>query len=215
MAAQTVGAVTDKDTADDGLTQLPGSGQEEQLTSEERWNIIWACVSIYYAYDAFVGVIIALVAFAGGMLGRFVLSSDCDSKAWIISLVIIVFRLGDVGCGCCGILRNPVPTRKEFFWDIIRNILLCMILGCLGLANLIVSALKISDENCRVSAIIGALSGAFLMFQSAQEFVIWNAVLCAWCVAGTVGVPVPSWCDKWIPKYVKEQAMKNRSRSLQ
>eukprot|EP00931_Biecheleriopsis_adriatica_P109219 TRINITY_DN83488_c0_g1_i1.p1 TRINITY_DN83488_c0_g1~~TRINITY_DN83488_c0_g1_i1.p1 ORF type:complete len:204 (+),score=28.86 TRINITY_DN83488_c0_g1_i1:33-644(+) len=188
-----------------------GIASTGQLTNEERWNLVWACIAVYYLYDAAVGFVIAILCFAGGMVAKLAFGSTCESSTWIVSIVVLVFRALDTGCGCCGVLRDPVPNRRAFFWDIIRNIMLCIVLGILGLTMLIMSALLFGSDDCLISAILGVVSGLLLIVQSGEEFVIWIAVMVVYCISGSPAAQLPNWFDNCIPTFVKEKAMKHRA----
>eukprot|EP00913_Durusdinium_trenchii_P020501 g19260.t1 len=107
---------------------------------------------------------------------------------WIISLVVLILRFADFICGCCSIMRNPVPSRAGFLCDIFKNLVITFLQG--------------------IAALVQFILGITCL--AAEETCIWTIVLCLWCVAGSS--PVPGWCDKWVPERAKREARKHRTR---
>ena len=192
--------------------EVLGAAQEStvdsELTREERWNIVWAAVNAYYTLDAGVALVVATIAFIASVVVRHFVDSDCESTAWVISLVVLILRLLDFTCGCISMLRNPVPSRNGFLCDILKNLVITFFQGICALVQLIMGIVLIGQEACLVNGIIALVSGLILGIQAGEETFVWMAVLCLWCIAGSS--PVPGWTDKWIPERVKVEARKHR-----
>mmetsp|Transcript_43298 Transcript_43298/g.101880 ORF Transcript_43298/g.101880 Transcript_43298/m.101880 type:complete len:226 (+) Transcript_43298:74-751(+) len=182
---------------------------EDALTNEERWSMVWAVVNIYYTWDASFGLVVASLAFAVGLVFKLVLAADCESDAWIVSLVVLGTRALDAFCGCAGILRDPFPSRKAFLCDILRNMFICILQGVLALVILAMSvAAWTDDESCWLHSLISIGCSLLLMAQATEEFPIWCIVLFLWCIAGSAAVP--NWVDNAIPKFLRERAKARR-----
>mmetsp|Transcript_22225 Transcript_22225/g.40918 ORF Transcript_22225/g.40918 Transcript_22225/m.40918 type:complete len:224 (-) Transcript_22225:281-952(-) len=187
----------------------PDAHENNHLTDDERWSIIWACVNIYYTWDASIGVAIAILAFTAGIIFKIAIAEDCDSNTWMISLILLVTRLLDACCGCAGLVRDPFPTRRAFFWDIIRNMFICMLQGILALVIIGVALHDhTQDSDCSISTLVAAVSGILLILQASEEFPIWCVVLFLWCIAGRAGAP--KWVDGLLPQCLRNRVMKHR-----
>mmetsp|Transcript_58045 Transcript_58045/g.126907 ORF Transcript_58045/g.126907 Transcript_58045/m.126907 type:complete len:206 (+) Transcript_58045:59-676(+) len=185
-------------------------GVNEDLTREERWNIIWAAVNAYYTLDAGIALFIATGAFIASLVVRHLVDSTCESSAWVVSLVVLILRLLDFSCGCISMLRNPVPSRAGFLCDILKNMVITCFQGMCALVQLILGFVLIGQEDCLLNGIIALVSGFVLGVQAIEETFVWMTVWFLWCIAGTS--PVPGWTDKWVPERVKVEARKHRQK---
>eukprot|EP00933_Yihiella_yeosuensis_P080627 TRINITY_DN94092_c0_g1_i1.p1 TRINITY_DN94092_c0_g1~~TRINITY_DN94092_c0_g1_i1.p1 ORF type:complete len:242 (-),score=28.98 TRINITY_DN94092_c0_g1_i1:59-721(-) len=218
MEAETVGANcadqlanVDVETAGAQKDEATKPPDDEGLTNEERWNLVWACVGVYYTYDAAIGLAVALLAFLGGLIFKAVIKSDCESKVWIVSLVILAVRTVDMCCGIASLRKNPIPSRSSFFRHIVENMLICTALGILALVQVIMSGILFTKDDCLWSAIIGLVSGLLLIMQSAEEMTIWTMVMGLWFACGSSQCPpLPNWVDPLIPKWMMEKAKAHR-----
>ncbi|CAK9045903.1 Cytochrome P450 704C1 [Durusdinium trenchii] len=160
--------------------------------------------------DAGVALGLSLLALIAQVVVRHVMTSSCESSLWIISLVVLILRFADFICGCCSIMRNPVPSRAGFLCDIFKNLVITFLQGIAALVQFILGITTVVQEGCALQGGIGIGSGILLGIQAAEESCIWTIVLCLWCVAGSS--PVPGWCDKWVPERAKREARKHRTR---
>eukprot|EP00928_Gymnodinium_smaydae_P051864 TRINITY_DN35520_c0_g1_i1.p1 TRINITY_DN35520_c0_g1~~TRINITY_DN35520_c0_g1_i1.p1 ORF type:complete len:223 (-),score=45.28 TRINITY_DN35520_c0_g1_i1:89-718(-) len=190
-----------------------GAGlQDGHLSSEERWRFVWACISIYYSFDATCGLVVATLGFLGGLvIKHFLPPSECPSMLGTLSAAVLALRVVETSCGWFGLLRNPFPRRSEMLGSILRNMVVCLLQLGLGIAIICIAAslLLTNIHACIFTAVFSVVGAVLLIMQAAHDAVVWPLVLALWFLARYA--PVPNWVDHAIPACIKNRILKKRS----
>ena len=200
--------------------------QEEKLTSEQKWGLVYSAAMLYNGFDAtlsfllaFLGLIVLLVARAS--------NEECEILTFVPPIIVFVLRIidlcfacTDLCCSCFG-SRGP-PTHKEFAKIVLRNLLLTVTIGLLAIVQLILGGIAVAEafgaesdstrgaDTCTFPGIGGVVFGCVLLCNAIEEAFVWGYCYVFTKIAETQ--EVPEWVDKYIPSCLKHYATKRNYR---
>ena len=73
------------------------------LTNDERWRFVWGALILYWAMDAILVFVFALVAFLVTLVVFLAAPSECSTASIVFTLSALLFvtRFVDMVLGCC------------------------------------------------------------------------------------------------------------------
>ena len=90
------------------------AAETDELSNDERWNVLWIIIRIYYLYDSTKAFAIALGGMLTSVLSFLLLGGGkCSIPMWIPSVLIFLTRCIDVCFGWGVMCRNLVGARAQ------------------------------------------------------------------------------------------------------
>mmetsp|Transcript_1608 Transcript_1608/g.1750 ORF Transcript_1608/g.1750 Transcript_1608/m.1750 type:complete len:210 (-) Transcript_1608:125-754(-) len=199
-----------------------GGGEDEQaISNDDRWALIWSALIIYWAIDALTIFVIALASLIASIIFMAATAASNDEKPckiagimFILSLIIFLTRFIDMVLGCCTIgcwfCRNKTDTDGREMIPHIRN---CIIIGTtqalLSLANIVLGIVGLTSEGTACAGSVVTIVFAVLLIMDAGfEMFIWIGAY--FIRINQDKAPIPPIVDKIIPNCLARWARRTR-----